>query len=81
MTGVRMGPPARSAPGTGSTAAKYNLWAWHHNVRRWLLIVDGLSGQAAVQELTIRQDIVRRRKEWCRLIVLEDGQYPDEPTP
>lgn len=69
-------PPVRpSAPGL------FTIWALHDKVvvrgeRVWLPIVEHLPGPAAVAELTVRQDRLRRRDEPCRLVMLEDGKAP-----
>lgn len=65
--------PSRSpVPG----AARFTIWAKHDQVRRWLPILTGLTGDAAVAELTRRQDVLRRRDEPCRIVMLEDGKVP-----
>jgi len=54
----------------------YTVWAWHTKVGRWIRISSGLSGPAAVADLTARQDRVRRRGESTRFAMLLDTADP-----
>jgi hypothetical protein len=72
VTGGRR-TPSRPAPGHSGL---FTIWALHDKVHRWVPIVTGMPGPAAVAELTLRQDRLRRRDEPCRMILLEDGKVP-----
>jgi hypothetical protein len=61
-----------TAPGHGS----YVLWALHAQVKRWLPIIEGLHPQMAVDEMTTRQDRVRRSGQPCVFKVLPEGKVP-----
>jgi hypothetical protein len=55
----------------------YVLWARNPRAGdRWLPIVK-LRGQAAADELIIRQDRIRRSKYECRFKLLPEGETPD----
>ena len=59
------------------TEPPQNLWALHEKVgRRWILLIPGLRGQAAVDELIARQDAVRRSGQPCRFKLLPEGEPP-----
>ena len=75
MTGGNQRTPSRP-PGQPEL---FTIWALHEKVPRgWQPIVTGLAGDAAVAELTRRQDVVRRRDEPCRLILLPDDARPPQ---
>ena len=72
MTGGLPTPSGRP-PASAST---YDLWAYHERIGHWLLIVPGLRGQAANDELITRQDRVRRSGQPCTFRLLPTGQRP-----
>jgi hypothetical protein len=70
------GPKARLFPElAGST---WNLWVSHDKVRKgeWFPLLRGISRKRAVDEMTMRQDIVRRNKQPCRFRALIEGEKP-----
>ena len=63
---------------------RFMLWGWHRKVGRWstvLFDLRGVPGDVAVQELTVRQDRLRRSEEPCRLVVLPVGENPADRWP
>lgn len=65
---------------TASTTPRHTptmtLWALNSKVGRWLPILKGLRPQAAVDEMTTRQDRVRRSGQPCIFKVLAEGEVP-----
>lgn len=59
----------------GST---WNVWCSHERVRNgaWRILLSGLSAKVAVDEMTTRQDRVRRTKQPCKFRALIDGEEP-----
>lgn len=54
-----------------------NLWAYHDKVKSWILLIENLRGQAAVDELIKRQDGVRRSGQPCKFKLLPVGREPE----
>jgi hypothetical protein len=52
------------------------LWALNAKVGRWLPILRGLKPEAAVDEMTTRQDRIRRSNHACAFKVLPEGEVP-----
>lgn len=59
------------------TEQRWTLWALHEKVPRgWQPLLVGLTGQQAVNEMTVRQDRVRRSGQPCRFTVKPEGEQP-----
>lgn len=58
-------------------AAMFVLWARHDKGPTFWLPIVRLRGQAAVDELAVRQDRVRRSGQPCQFRLLPDGESPD----
>ena len=58
--------------------ATWNLWVSHERVRNgaWTVLLSGLSPKVAVDEMTTRQDRVRRTKQPCKFRALIEGEEP-----
>ena len=55
---------------------EWTLWAKHEKVKNWLPILTGLRHSVAIDELTTRQDRVRRSGERCVFKLLPMGEVP-----
>ena len=58
--------------------ARYNLWVSHDYVSKgkWKVLIAGLSRQLAIDEMTKRQDVVRRNGQPARFRALIEGETP-----
>jgi hypothetical protein len=72
VTGGNQRTPSRP-PGQPE---RFTIWALHRDVKKWLPLMSGLTGEEAVNEVWTRQDRLRRRDEPCRIITLPDGKTP-----
>lgn len=54
-----------------------SLWAFSPKVKRWVLLMPELRGQAAVDEMIARQDRVRRTGYDTVFKLLPPGEEPD----
>lgn len=61
---------------TKATRKRYSVWAYHQRVKRWVPLVENLSGEEAVNEAAVRADRVRRSGQPCRFRVLPEGEAP-----
>lgn len=55
---------------------RYALWAYHEKVRRWTCLLDSQHPQLVLDEMTIRQDRVRRSGHPCIFKMLPVGEQP-----